>query len=110
LGGVGVWNVARVFVEQKRKTIAVLKCLGAGGTQVIAVYLMQILTLGLIGSLFGVLLAQIFLWFARWRFADAFARSDELRRAFFDGVARRSARRFNFSFFFSALRCFKFGR
>ena len=71
LGGVGVWNVARVFVEQKRKTIAVLKCLGAGGTQVIAVYLMQILTLGLIGSLFGVLLAQIFLWFARWRFADA---------------------------------------
>jgi putative ABC transport system permease protein len=71
LGGVGVWNVARVFVEQKRKTIAVLKCLGAGGNEVIAVYLMQILTLGLIGSLFGVLLAQIFLWFARWRFADA---------------------------------------
>lgn len=71
LGGVGVWNVARVFVEQKRKTIAVLKCLGAGGTQVITVYLLQILTLGLIGSLFGVLLAQVFLWFASWRFADA---------------------------------------
>ena len=71
LGGVGVWNVARVFVEQKRKTIAVLKCLGAGGTQVITVYLMQILSLGFIGSLFGVLLAQIFLWFAAWRFADA---------------------------------------
>ncbi len=71
LGGVGVWNVARVFVEQKRKTIAVLKCLGAGGTQVITIYLLQILTLGLIGSLFGVLLAQVFLWFAGWRFADA---------------------------------------
>ena len=71
LGGVGVWNVARVFVEQKRKTIAVLKCLGAGGTQVITVYLLQILTLGLIGSLFGVFLAQVFLWFASWRFADA---------------------------------------
>ncbi len=69
LGGVGVWNVARVFVEQKRKTIAVLKCLGAGGTQVIAVYLMQILTLGLVGSLFGVFLAQVFLWLASWRFA-----------------------------------------
>jgi len=25
LGGVGVWNVARAFVEQKRKTVAVLK-------------------------------------------------------------------------------------
>ena len=71
LGGVGVWNVARVFVEQKRKTIAVLKCLGAGGTQVITVYLLQILTLGLIGSMFGVCLAQVFLWFASWRFADA---------------------------------------
>ncbi len=71
LGGVGVWNVARVFVEQKRKSIAVLKCLGANGTRIITVYLLQILTLGLIGSLFGVFLAQIFLWFANWRFADA---------------------------------------
>ncbi|MCY7346719.1 MAG: FtsX-like permease family protein [Pyrinomonadaceae bacterium] len=71
LGGVGVWNVARVFVEQKRKTIAVLKCLGAGGNQVITVYLLQILTLGFFGSLFGVFLAQIFLWFAQIRFADA---------------------------------------
>ncbi len=71
LGGVGVWNVARVFVEQKRKTIAVLKCLGANANAVITVYLLQILTLGLIGSLFGVMLAQIFLWFAGWYFADA---------------------------------------
>ncbi len=71
LGGVGVWNVARAFVEQKRKTVAVLKCLGAGGTRIITVYLLQILTLGLVGSLFGVLLAQMGLWLAQWRFADA---------------------------------------
>lgn len=71
LGGVGVWNVARAFVEQKRKTVAVLKCLGAGGTRIITVYLLQILVLGLIGSLFGVFLAQCGLLFARWRFADA---------------------------------------
>ena len=71
LGGVGVWNVARVFVEQKRKSIAVLKCLGASGTRIITVYLLQILTLGLIGSLFGVILAQLFLWYAAWQFADA---------------------------------------
>ncbi|CAN5634337.1 ABC transporter permease [soil metagenome] len=71
LGGVGVWNVARVFVEQKRNSIAVLKCLGASGTRIITVYLLQILTLGLIGSLFGVFLAQIFLWYAAWQFADA---------------------------------------
>jgi putative ABC transport system permease protein len=71
LGGVGVWNVARVFVEQKRKSVAVLKCLGASGTKIITVYLMQILTLGFLGSLFGVFLAQCFLWFARYRFEDA---------------------------------------
>ena len=69
LGGVGVWNVARVFVEQKRKSVAVLKCLGASGNKIITVYLLQILALGLIGSLFGVFLAQCALWFARYRFA-----------------------------------------
>lgn len=71
LGGVGVWNVARAFVEQKRKTVAILKCLGAGGSRIITVYLLQILVLGLIGSLFGVVLAQGSLLFARWRFVDA---------------------------------------
>lgn len=71
LGGVGVWNVARAFVEQKRKSVAVLKCLGASGSRIITVYLMQILTLGLVGSLFGVLLAQLGLIFVRWRFVDA---------------------------------------
>ncbi len=69
LGGVGVWNVARAFVEQKRRSVAILKCLGAGGTRIITVYLLQILTLGLAGSLFGVLLAQAGLWLAQWRFA-----------------------------------------
>ncbi|MDQ6785610.1 MAG: FtsX-like permease family protein [Acidobacteriota bacterium] len=68
LGGVGVWNVARVFVEQKRKSVAVLKCLGASGTRIITVYLLQILTLGFLGSLFGVVFAQAFLWLAEWRF------------------------------------------
>ncbi len=69
LGGVGVWNVARVFVEQKQKAVAVLKCLGAGANKIIAVYLLQILALGFIGSLFGVFLAQCALWFAQSRFA-----------------------------------------
>jgi putative ABC transport system permease protein len=71
LGGVGVWNVSRAFIEQKRKTVAVLKCLGASGTRVISVYLLQIIALGLIGSLFGIFLAQCGLWLARWQFADA---------------------------------------
>jgi putative ABC transport system permease protein len=70
LGGVGVWNVSRAFVEQKRRAVAVLKCLGASGNRIIAVYLLQILTLGLIGSVFGVLFAQAALWLVRWRFIE----------------------------------------
>ncbi len=70
LGGIGVWNVARAFVEQKRRTVAVLKCLGASGGRIITVYLLQILTLGLVGSFFGVLFAQLALWFVRWRFVE----------------------------------------
>jgi putative ABC transport system permease protein len=71
LGGVGVWNVARAFVEQKRKSVAVLKCLGASGGKIITVYLMQILTLGLVGSFFGVLMAQLALWLVRWQLSEA---------------------------------------
>ncbi len=70
LGGVGVWNVARVFVEQKRKSVAILKCLGASGNRIITVYLLQILTLGFLGSLFGVLLAQLGLKLAEYYYAD----------------------------------------
>ena len=67
LGGIGVWNVARAFVEQKRKSVAILKCLGASGTRIITVYLLQILTLGLIGSFFGATLAQAAMWLVEWR-------------------------------------------
>ncbi|QYO66490.1 ABC transporter permease [Leptolyngbya sp. 7M] len=70
LGGVGVWNVSRAFVEQKRKAVAVLKCLGASGNRIIAVYLFQVVTLGLIGSLFGLVLAQLALWLVQSHFAE----------------------------------------
>ncbi|HKX84417.1 MAG TPA: FtsX-like permease family protein, partial [Pyrinomonadaceae bacterium] len=70
LGGIGVWNVARAFVEQKRKSVAILKCLGASGTRIITVYLLQILTLGLVGSFFGILFAQSALWLVEWQLSQ----------------------------------------
>ncbi len=57
LGGVGVSSVTRVFVQQKLKSIAVLKCLGARGAQVLAVYVAQVLALGVLGSVVGVAIA-----------------------------------------------------
>jgi putative ABC transport system permease protein len=58
LGGIGVSSVTRVFVDQKLKSIAVLKCIGAGTRQVIAVYLAQVMLLGLVGSLVGLVLGR----------------------------------------------------
>jgi putative ABC transport system permease protein len=57
LGGIGVSSVTRVFVQQKIKSIAVLKCVGARSSQLLAVYIAQVLLLGLAGSVLGLLLA-----------------------------------------------------
>ena len=67
LGGVGVSSVTRVFVQQKLKSIAVLKCLGARASQVLAVYVAQVFVLGLLGSLVGVLIgAGVMMLIPRW--------------------------------------------
>ena len=57
LGGIGVSSVTRVFVQQKMRSIAILKCVGSSSGQVLAVYMTQVLLLGLAGSLLGVALA-----------------------------------------------------
>ncbi len=59
LGGIGVSSVTQVFVEQKLKSIAILKCVGAATRQVLSIYLIEIGGLGLAGSLFGVGLAAV---------------------------------------------------
>ncbi|HWW77912.1 MAG TPA: FtsX-like permease family protein [Pyrinomonadaceae bacterium] len=71
LGGIGVSSVTRVFVEQKRKTIAVLKCVGATGRRLTAAYLAQVVALGAAGSVLGVVLAKAALLFARARFGES---------------------------------------
>ena len=42
LGGIGVSSVTRVFVQQKMKSIAVLKCLGGRSSQLLAIYVAQV--------------------------------------------------------------------
>lgn len=59
LGGIGIANVTRVFIEQKKKAIAVLKCVGATSRKITTIYVAQVIALGLAGSLFGVLLAKL---------------------------------------------------
>ena len=57
LGGIGVWSVTRVFVQQRVRSVAILKCLGATSGQVLTIYVLQMVVLGLCGSLLGVALA-----------------------------------------------------
>lgn len=57
LGGIGVWSVTRVFVRQKIRSVAILKCVGASNAQVLATYLLQVALLAMAGSLVGVALA-----------------------------------------------------
>jgi putative ABC transport system permease protein len=59
LGGIGVWSVTRVFVKQKLRSVAILKCVGATANQILATYVAQVLLLGLGGSLLGVGIAAV---------------------------------------------------
>lgn len=58
LGGIAVSSVTRVFILQKMRSIAVLKCVGARSRQIIAIYVLQVVLLGLAGSVLGVVLAR----------------------------------------------------
>ena len=70
LGGIGVWSVTRVFVQQRLKSVAILRCLGATTGRVLAVYLLQVTLLGLGGSMLGVGVAQLALWAVPESLAD----------------------------------------
>ena len=56
LGAVGVAMAMRAHLQQRLDTIAIMKSLGASSPQIIKIYLIQTLLLGLAGGLLGVLL------------------------------------------------------
>ncbi|MBA3259514.1 MAG: ABC transporter permease [Gemmatimonadales bacterium] len=53
LGGIGVASAVVVFIRQRMETIAVLRCLGATGSRVFAIYGAEATAMGLAGSLLG---------------------------------------------------------
>ncbi|MEM8813021.1 MAG: FtsX-like permease family protein [Pseudomonadota bacterium] len=59
IGGVGVANAVRAFLDAKRPVIATFKCLGAPGPFVFKVYLIQILALALAGIGVGLILGSL---------------------------------------------------
>lgn len=59
VGGVGVANAIRAFLETKRSVIATFKSLGAAGNLIFQTYLLQILILSLAGIFIGLLVGAM---------------------------------------------------
>lgn len=59
LGCIGVASAIQIYIREKISTIAVLRCLGATATQAFFIYLIQIVAIGLLGSLLGAVLGTL---------------------------------------------------
>ncbi|MDU0309349.1 ABC transporter permease [Rhizobium sp. 10PS4] len=59
VGGVGVANAVRAFLDSKRTTIATFKCLGAPAQVVVLIYLFQIAIIALGGILIGLVIGAL---------------------------------------------------
>lgn len=59
LGCVGVANSVHIYIKDKLSTVAILRCLGAQGGSTFSMYLIQILFMGLVGSVLGAILGSI---------------------------------------------------
>ncbi|MEX2466621.1 MAG: FtsX-like permease family protein [Gemmatimonadota bacterium] len=59
LGGIGVASAIHVYVQEKRTTVAVLRCLGADQKTTFLVYLTQAAALGALGAGVGVALGVL---------------------------------------------------
>ncbi len=55
LGCVGVASAVHIYIKEKIRLVAILRCLGASGRDAFFIYLTQISILGLIGSILGAL-------------------------------------------------------
>jgi putative ABC transport system permease protein len=62
VGGVGVANAVRSFVEAKRKVIATYKSLGAEGPFVFKVQFFQVMAIALLGIAIGLLVGALVPW------------------------------------------------
>ena len=65
VGGVGVGNAVKSYLEARIGVIATMKCLGAPGRLIAATYLIQVMALSLVGIAIGVVIGALVPWAAR---------------------------------------------
>lgn len=56
LGCIGVASSVHIYAREKRDEVAVLRCLGSSGWQAFNIYFIQVVVLGLLGSILGAVL------------------------------------------------------
>ncbi|KAA3438894.1 FtsX-like permease family protein [Rufibacter hautae] len=59
LGSIGVASAIHVYIREKLRSIAILRCLGVSATQAFLIYVIQILGIGLLGSIIGAVLGTV---------------------------------------------------
>ncbi|MBI1260378.1 MAG: FtsX-like permease family protein [Rhizobiales bacterium] len=59
VGGVGVANAVKSYLDRKRQVIAIMKCLGAPGALIFRLYLMQVMALALVGIAIGAIIGAV---------------------------------------------------
>lgn len=59
LGCIGVSSAIHIYIKEKLNSIAILRCLGASSRQAFLIFLIQVLGVGLIGSVIGALLGTV---------------------------------------------------
>jgi putative ABC transport system permease protein len=70
VGGIGVANAVRAWLEARARTIATLRCLGASARLMFTVALIQVLALSLAGILIGLVVAAMLPSLAFWLLRD----------------------------------------
>jgi putative ABC transport system permease protein len=68
VGGVGVANAVRAFVEAKRKVIATFKSLGAAGPFVFRVQFFQVMAIAFLGIAIGLVIGALVPWAVQFFF------------------------------------------
>ncbi len=70
VGGIGVANGTRAWLEARGRSIATLRCLGASGGLVFAVAMIQVMVLSALGILLGLVAGAALPWAASGLLAD----------------------------------------
>ena len=62
VGGLGITNAVRSYMDKRLPVLATLKCLGASGGLLLRIYLCQILLIGMVGIILGVIIGTLGPW------------------------------------------------